>query len=171
MVAIAYGKGVIAAKKYNGGRNAEKFFSIVLEHFVHKPMENFFLQAGDLSEISDKSKSAWCDVGRRELTISARCPDQNPIKNIFHIGTQRLHQEDLDWNLFHWQEKLWNYYINQKEKGLNTGFFVHEKIFRRIEFCLKIKCLVIWRSYTLLFEECIMKAKRFFHGIRFSIFY
>ena len=35
MVAIAYGKGAIAAEKYNGRRNTEKFFSIVLEHFVH----------------------------------------------------------------------------------------------------------------------------------------
>ena len=131
----------------------------------------FFLQAGDLSEISDKAKSAWGDVGGRELTIWARSPDQDLMKNIFHIGTQRLRQEDFDWNLFHWQENLWNYYVNQKEKRLNTGFFVHEKIFRRIEFCLKTKCLVIWRSYTLLFEKCIIKAKMFFHGIRFSIFY
>ena len=35
MVAIAYGKGGVAAEKYNGRRNAEKFCSIVLEHFVH----------------------------------------------------------------------------------------------------------------------------------------
>ena len=131
----------------------------------------FFVQAGDFSEISDKPKSAWADVGGRELTISARRPDQNSIKNIFHIGTQRLRQEDLDWNLFHWQENLWNYYVNQKEKRLNTVFFVHEKYFRRIELCLKTKYLVIWRSYTLLLEEFIMKAKMLFHGIRFSIFY
>ena len=131
----------------------------------------FFLQAGDLSEISDKAKSAWGDVGSRELTISARRPDQNSIKNIFYIGTQRLRQDDLDWNIFYWQENLWNYYVNQKEKRLNTVIFVHEKFFRRIELCLKTKCLVIWRSYTLLFEECIMKAKMLFHGIRFSIFY
>ena len=35
MVAIAYGTDAIAAEKYNGRRNAGKFFSIALEHFVH----------------------------------------------------------------------------------------------------------------------------------------
>ena len=37
--------------------------SISLENI--KPMENFFLQAGDLSEISDQAKSAWGDIGGR----------------------------------------------------------------------------------------------------------
>ena len=59
-------------------------------------MGSFFLQAGDLSEVSDKAKSAWGDFGGRELTISARRPDQTRIKNIFHIVIQRLHQKALD---------------------------------------------------------------------------
>ena len=59
----------------------------------------------------------------------------------------------------------------KKEKGENTGFFVHQKFFRGIEFCLNTKCLVSSHSYTLLFQECIIKAKRLFHGIRLSIFY
>ena len=99
--------------------------SISLENI--KPMGNFFLKAGDLSEIRDQFKSAWGDIGGRELTISARSAEQDPTKNIFHIAIQRLCQEALDWNLSHWQENLWNYYINQKEKGENTDFFVHEK--------------------------------------------
>ena len=105
--------------------------------------------SGD-QKISDQAKSAWGDTGSRELTISAKSAEQDPTKNLLNIATQRLSQEALDWNLFHWQENLWNYYINQKEKGLNTGFFVHEKFFRRIEFHLKTKCLVSSHSYTLV---------------------
>ena len=66
--------------------------SISLENI--KPMGNFFLQAGDLSEIRDQFKSAW--GGSRELTISARTAEQDPTKNIFHIAIQRLCQEALD---------------------------------------------------------------------------
>ena len=59
-------------------------------------MGKFFYQAGHLSEISDQAYSACGDVGCRELTISARSPEQDPIKIIFHIVTQRLCQEALD---------------------------------------------------------------------------
>ena len=106
-----------------------------------------------------------------DVTISGRSPEQDLIKNIFHIVQQSFCLEALDWNLFHWHEKLWNYYINQKKKGLNTGLFAHEKFFRRIEFWLQTKCSVIRYSYTLLFEECVMKAKRFLPGIIFLIFF
>ena len=68
--------------------------SISLENV--KPTGNFFLQAGHLSEISDQAKSAWGDIGGRELTISARSAKQDPTKNVFHIATQRLCQEALD---------------------------------------------------------------------------
>lgn len=68
--------------------------SISLENI--KPTGNFFLQAGHLSEISDQAKSAWGDIGGRELTISARSAKQDPTKNVFHIATQRLCQEVLD---------------------------------------------------------------------------
>ena len=125
--------------------------------------------SGD-QEISDQAKSTWGDTGSRELTISAKSAEQDPTKNLFHIATQRLSQQALDWNLFHWQENLWNYYFNQKEKGLNTGFFVHEKIFRRIEFHLKTKCLVSSHSYTLV-SRMYNESKKAFSWHKIFNFY
>ena len=125
--------------------------------------------SGD-QKISDQAKSAWGDTGSRELTISAKSAEQDPTKNLLNIATQRLSQEALDWNLFHWQENLWNYYINQNEKGLNTGFFVHEKFLDVLNSILRQNASWVHIA-ILLFQEYIMKAKRLSHGIRFSIFY
>ena len=86
MVAIAYGEGVTAAEKYNGRRNAENVSSIVVNILSIslknlKPMGSFFLQAGDVSKISDKAKSVWGEVGGRELTNYLKSRAFNPLSH------------------------------------------------------------------------------------------
>ena len=98
MAAMACGKDGVPAEQYYDRINAENFSSFSYEHFSSmlkksaNPRGNLFLQDGDPSQNSVKSRTVWDKVGARKFTI----PDLNPIENMFHILKKKLHHDALE---------------------------------------------------------------------------
>ena len=63
---------------------------------LHNPRGKLFLQDGDPSQNSVKSRIACDKIGARKLIIPAHSPDLNPIENIFHINKRKLHHDALE---------------------------------------------------------------------------
>ena len=99
-VAIAYNKGVVSCKQYNGTLTGEGLLSLSGPIFyellkeVKILMENF-LQDGDPGQVPRCPKNAMDDVGCRMFAIPARLPDLNPIENMFHLVLTNLQKDGL----------------------------------------------------------------------------
>ena len=96
MVAIAYGKGTVMCEQYAGNISGEKFSGIIRQEFPAlfersaNPKGKLFLQDGDPSQNSKKSRDAMNDIGAKKFSIPPRSPDLNPIENIFHLVKSKL---------------------------------------------------------------------------------
>ena len=60
------------------------------------PQGKLFLQDGDLSQNSLKTRNAIFDVGGRMFSIPHRSPDINPIENVFHLVKKKLNRDALE---------------------------------------------------------------------------
>ena len=61
---------------------------------------NFFLQDGDPRQNSKKAKVGLDSIGAEIFSIPSRCPDMNPIENIFNITTKEiLHSDTFSKNI------------------------------------------------------------------------
>ena len=101
MVAVAYGKGVVAAMPYTGPINGAKFsqlvdanFPKILKKFRHYK-SRYFMQDGDRSQNAKQSLSAISRSGLEIFPITPRSPDFNPIENIFHLISVQIKQDGL----------------------------------------------------------------------------
>ena len=86
-VAISYDEGVICAQSYKK-LNGENFADFVRENFngifaASKKQSRLWVQDGDPSQNSAKSKKAFQCVDAELLPIPPRSPDCNPIENVF----------------------------------------------------------------------------------------
>lgn len=88
-VAISYDRGVILAEQYDT-LNGESFANFIRSHFEQMFVDsaktsNVWLQDGDPSQNSAKSKDAQKDVGAYLFPIPPRSPELNPIENFSHL--------------------------------------------------------------------------------------
>ena len=142
--------------------NPEKFFSFVPENFasIFKKSADLrrklFMQDGDPSQNSVKSRSARDEVDTQKFTIPARTPYLNPIENI-HFGNQRRRQDTFDQQITRedfavfparvmttleliptdvvdktncFMGKRTNEIVKVKDRGLNTSFVFTCKCFQ-----------------------------------------
>ena len=58
-----------------------------------------FLQDGDPSQNSKKTKDAFDAVGARKFSIQPRSPDINPIEKIFHQMKCQLNSDAIEENM------------------------------------------------------------------------
>ena len=148
--------------------------SISLENI--KPMGNFFLQAGDFFLLDRQCHPRQIQIclgwhwRSRTYHISKMCRAGPYQKHLSYCHTEVV-PRSFGLKSFPLAREPMKLLYQPNGKRRKYWLFCTWKIFRRIEFCLNTKCLVSSHSYTLLFQECIMKAKRLFHGIRFSVFY
>ena len=102
-VAISYNKEVILAERYDH-LCGESFAKFVRTHF-RKTFKNsgkqskVWLQDGDPSQNSKKSKIAQVKVGSELFPIPARSPELNPIENVFAFVKQHLDDEAIEKNI------------------------------------------------------------------------
>ena len=105
MVAIAYGKGVIACHQYKGHIDGEKFSQIIKDTFPDmfassaNPVRKLFLQDGDPSQNCKLARETWERLGYSMFPIPPRSPDLNPIENTFHLIGKNLKKDAMDLNL------------------------------------------------------------------------
>ena len=101
MVAIAHGKGVVAAIPYSGNINGEKFAGIIDEHFPNlfdhsaNAHNRVFLQDDCPSQNSAIARQALGRAKAWVFPIPARSPDCNPIENVFHLVGKKLKRDAL----------------------------------------------------------------------------
>jgi transposase len=102
MVAIAYGKGVVACHQYQGHIDGEKFSKMVTNLFPEifknsaNPVRQLFLQDGDPSQNSRLARDTWEGLGYSMFAIPPRSPDLNPIENVFHLIGKKLKKDAID---------------------------------------------------------------------------
>ena len=102
-VAISYGRGVILAEHYEK-LNGESFAQFIRKHF-EKVFEksgkssNLWLQDGDPSQNSRKSKNAQELVGADVFPIPPRSPELNPIENVFSFVKKELRLQAIQHRL------------------------------------------------------------------------
>ena len=107
MVAISYGKGVIAAVPYEGHINGEKFADIIANSFpqmlsaAQKGDIKLFVQDGDKSQNSKVALEQLEVIGASVFAIPARSPDLNPIENVFHLSGKKIKLDGLALNIQH----------------------------------------------------------------------
>ena len=95
-------ESLFAAEECHDRTNAKKFSSSICEHCASmfkksaNPRETLFLQNGDPSQNSVKSRTAWDKFAARKFTIPTRSPDLNSIGNIFHVIKRKLHHDALE---------------------------------------------------------------------------
>lgn len=99
IVAITYGKGVIACEPYEE-MNGEYFASFIDNNFremfdTAEKDSTTWIQDGDPSQNSALAKAAMKRVKANLLNIPARSPDINPIENIFHLASRKLKHEAI----------------------------------------------------------------------------
>ena len=103
MVAISYHKGVIICEDYEKmcGNYFSDFISRNFEFMFKKTDEKsrMWLQDGDPSQNSAKSRRAMKVAKSELLLIPPRSPDLNPIENIFHKVRAKLDEEALNNNI------------------------------------------------------------------------
>ena len=105
MVAIAFGKGVIAVHQYTGHINGEKFSDIVHSKFNKmfddsaNPTGRYFVQDNDPSQNSNIAKEALVHVNAHLFKIPPRSPDLNPIENIFHLASKKIKNDGKKFNI------------------------------------------------------------------------
>ena len=96
-MAIAFNRRVILCEQYYGNINGEMFAQFILEHFNDafeksaNPKQKLFLQDGDPSQNSKKTKVALDSIGAEIFSIPPRSPDMNPTRNVFNITKETLH--------------------------------------------------------------------------------
>ena len=93
-VAISYGCGVILAEQYEK-LNGQLFAAFIRHHFekVFKrsgKASRIWIQDGDPSQNSKKSKNAQQEIGAELFPIPPRSPELNPIENVFALVKKEL---------------------------------------------------------------------------------
>ena len=130
-VAIAYEKGVVLCEQYMGNLNGQMFADFIREHFKEtfnksvNPTGKLFLQDGDPSQNSKKSKTALDEVGSRQFSIPPRSPDLNPIESIFNVVKQKLRVDAFEKKIE--IEKFTDFWKRVKDTLLNTPIHVIDK--------------------------------------------
>ena len=105
LVANAFNRGVILYEQYHGSIHGEIFAEFILEHFNDifekstNPKQKLFLQDGDPRQNSKKAKVGLDSIGAEIFSIPSRCPDMNPIENIFNITKEMLHSDAFSKNI------------------------------------------------------------------------
>ena len=117
IVCISYGKCVVYCEPYSKMDGA--FFSSLIENDFPKIFEacekdtRIFVQDGDPSQNSKKSKDAMLEINAILQAIPARSPDLNPIENVFHIVKRDLEKDALNKNIK--QETFKQFVIRAKD--------------------------------------------------------
>lgn len=104
-VAISYDQGVILAHQYEI-LNGESFATFIRENFAALfvkcgKISTTWLQDGDPSQNSAKSREAQDEVGATLFPIPPRSPEFNPIENVFAFVKKALRDEAIERKLFH----------------------------------------------------------------------
>ena len=103
IVTITYGKGVTFIERYEK-MNGDYFADFLRRNF-QTIVENsgketrLWVQDGDPSQNSNKSKQAQEEVNSQLFPIPARSPDLNPIENLFKITKDLLREEAISRNI------------------------------------------------------------------------
>ena len=96
-VAISFDQGVILAEQYDD-LNGDTFAQFIREHFADMfvksgKLTKTWLQDGDPSQNSMKSKEAQNEVGAELFPIPPRSPELNPVENVFAFVKKELREE------------------------------------------------------------------------------
>lgn len=99
-VAISYGCGVILAEQYEK-LNGQSFAAFIRRHFekVFKrsgKSSRVWIQDGDPSQNSKKSKNAQEEIGAELFPIPPRSPELNPIENVFALVKKELRFQAIE---------------------------------------------------------------------------
>ena len=101
MVAISYGKGVIACEPYE--RMCGAYFANFIDtnfprmfEEAAKGSERIFIQDGDPSQNSAVAKRAMSRVQCRVINVPVRSPDMHCIENVFHITSKKLKEAKVN---------------------------------------------------------------------------
>ena len=99
IVAISYGKGVVACVPYEK-MDGDFFASFIRQHFetmVVNAGKNSrkWLQDADPSQNSAAAKKAMREVNSDLFSIPPRSPDINPIENFFNLVRRRLENDAI----------------------------------------------------------------------------
>lgn len=100
IVAISYGKGVIACQQYDH-LDGPYFNSFVEQNFkdmfrkAEKGRSKLWIQDGDPSQNCALVKRTLNRMRAKLISIPPRSPDINPIENIFHLVKKSLHEEAI----------------------------------------------------------------------------
>jgi transposase len=84
--------------------NGQSFADFIRKHFEELfrksgKLSNLWLQDGDPSQNSKKSKQAQEDVGAHLFSIPPRSPELNPIENVFSFVKKELRLQVLEHQL------------------------------------------------------------------------
>ena len=104
-VAISYDQGVILAHQYDT-LNGESFSNFIRENFAalfakSGKISTTWLQDGDPSQNSAKSRKAQEEFGSTLFSIPPRSPELNPIENVFAFVKKELRDNAIENELFH----------------------------------------------------------------------
>ena len=102
-VAITYDNGVILAEQYDK-LNGESFAEFIRTHFADVFIKSgkvtkTWLQDGDPSQNSAKSRVAQEEVGADLFPIPPRSPELNPIENLFAFVKKELRENAIKNNI------------------------------------------------------------------------
>lgn len=104
MVAISYGKGVIACEPYE--KMCGKYFSDFIDRnfdtmfkIADKGECRFWVQDGDPSQNSAEARAAMSRARCELFKIPPRSPDLNPIENLFNMTSQILKKDAIALNI------------------------------------------------------------------------
>ena len=102
-VAISYNRGVIFAEQYEK-LNGQMFAEFIRYHFPEifrrsGKLSRIWLQDGDPSQNSKKSRDAQDEIGAILFPIPPRSPEMNPIENIFAIAKKELRVQAIESNI------------------------------------------------------------------------
>lgn len=102
-VAISYNHGVILAEQYEH-LSGETFANFIRQHFQDVFRKSgkqsmTWLQDGDPSQNSKKSKDAQDSVGANLFPIPPRSPELNPIENVFAFVKKDLAMQAINNNI------------------------------------------------------------------------
>ena len=98
MVAKSHGKGVLTCERYEK-MDAQHFTSLIHQHFdtmferSGKGLTRLWLQDGDPSQNSKLACDAMARCRSELLKLPPQSRDLNPIENMFHIVSRKLHEK------------------------------------------------------------------------------
>ena len=103
MVAVSHGAGVVLCDQYEMSDGAY-FRDLVFKEFPQmfkkacKSRSRLWLQDGDPRQNSSAAQMEMESIREKLLSIPARSPDINPIKNLFHLIKRKLNNDALPRN-------------------------------------------------------------------------